>query len=115
MSNLTNGQLFNLVSGNEITGESTYDIWKSLDGNENKTQEEFIEYMQLGASGLEIDDELSETSTNPVQNKVVTEKFGQLDKEKVDGIGIKAIVKKTQAEYDAMASHDANTLYVIVG
>lgn len=79
MSNLTNGQLFNLVSGNEVTGESTYDIWRSLDGNENKTQAEFIEYMQLGASGLEIDSQLSETSTNPVQNKVVTEKFGQLE------------------------------------
>lgn len=78
MSDLTNGQLFNLVSGNEVTGESTFDIWKSLDGNENKTQADFIEYMKLGASGLEIDDELSETSTNPVQNKVVTEKFNEL-------------------------------------
>lgn len=84
MSNLTNGQLFNLVSGNEVTGESTYDIWKSLDGNENKTQEDFINYMQLGASGLEIDEALSETSTNPIQNKVVTEKFSQLEEQIVD-------------------------------
>lgn len=81
MSDLTNGQLFNLVSGNEITGESTYDIWRSLEGNENKTQAEFIEFMQLGAAGLEIDDELSTTSTNPVQNKVVTEKFSQLEEQ----------------------------------
>lgn len=32
---------------------------------------------------------------------------------KVRGNGIKAIVKLTQEEYDAMASHSADTLYVI--
>ena len=42
-------------------------------------------------------------------------KVSELSEQKVDGTGIKSIVKKTQAEYDAMASHDANTLYVIVG
>lgn len=46
------------------------------------------------------------------------DKVEQLSREIVDqvkGDGIKNIVRKTQAEYDAMASHDANTLYVIVG
>lgn len=44
-----------------------------------------------------------------------TQDISKLSGQKVDGTGIKSIVKKTQAEYDAMASHDANTLYVIVG
>lgn len=39
----------------------------------------------------------------------------KLEGKKVDGVGIKSIVKKTQAEYDAMASHDSNTIYVIEG
>lgn len=34
---------------------------------------------------------------------------------KVTGSGITSIVKKTQAEYDAMSYHDPNTLYVIEG
>ena len=33
----------------------------------------------------------------------------------VTGTGIKAIIKITQEEYDAMASHDSETLYVIEG
>lgn len=39
----------------------------------------------------------------------------QISKQKVDGTGIKSIVKMTQAEYDSMASHNVDTLYVIVG
>ena len=33
----------------------------------------------------------------------------------IDNIGSLPIVKCTQAQYDAMSSHDVNTLYVIVG
>ena len=74
MAEYTDAQLFNLISGAKSTGESTYDLWKSL-GNEGGV-EEFLEYMQINRTI--VDDQLSETSTNPVQNKVTTEKFNQL-------------------------------------
>lgn len=32
----------------------------------------------------------------------------------VDRIGNISLVKCTQAEYDAMLSHDANTLYIVI-
>lgn len=37
-----------------------------------------------GASNITVDSALSTTSTNPVQNKVVTNKFNQLQQEKAD-------------------------------
>lgn len=40
----TDNQLFNLISGNKITGESTYAIWKSL-GNEG-TAQDFLNYLK---------------------------------------------------------------------
>lgn len=54
-------------------------------------------------------------SSGGVSQEEFEEEIGKLSEEKVEGIGIKTIEKKTQAEYDAMDSHDANTLYVIVG
>lgn len=37
------------------------------------------------------------------------------DQQVVASLDIRDIVKLTQAEYDALGSKDANTLYVIVG
>ena len=42
-------QLFNLMTGSEITGESTYDMWRSLMGG--GTVEEFLEFMRTGIAG----------------------------------------------------------------
>ena len=47
----TDNELFNIISGSAITGESTYDIWKSL-GNEG-TVSDFIEYMRTGPQGIQ--------------------------------------------------------------
>ena len=38
--------------------------------------------------GITVDSALSETSTNPVQNKVVSKRFGELSEQKVDKTGI---------------------------
>lgn len=43
------GQLFNFIQGSDITGQSSYDIWKSL--NPNGTEGEFLEYIQSGPRG----------------------------------------------------------------
>ena len=51
----------------------------------------------------------------PADSKIVGDNLVRLSEEKVDGVGIKNIVKMSQAEYDSMGSHDAETLYVIVG
>ena len=41
--------LFNFISGHEPSGESAYDIWKSL-GNEGDA-DEFLEFLRTGESG----------------------------------------------------------------
>lgn len=49
MSNISNSELLNLVSGSDITGESTYDIWRRL-GNPDNVQE-FLDFMRTGVPG----------------------------------------------------------------
>ena len=46
-------QLFNFMQGSDITGESAFDIWKALTGNDSK--DEFLEYLkgEMGAQGLQ--------------------------------------------------------------
>ena len=43
------GQLFNFIQGSDITGQSSYDIWKSL--NPDGTEAEFLAYIQSGPQG----------------------------------------------------------------
>lgn len=43
------GQLFNFIQGSDITGESSYDIWKRL-GNEG-SEADFLEYIRSGPKG----------------------------------------------------------------
>ena len=84
----TDNQLFNFISGSAITGESTYDIWKSL-GNEG-TVSDFIEYMRTGPQGIQgpqgetgpqpaLIDNLTSTSTIEAltanQGKILNDKF----------------------------------------
>ena len=42
-------QLFNFIQGSDISGESSFDIWKSL--NPNGTEAEFLEYIRSGPKG----------------------------------------------------------------
>ena len=49
MDDITINQLFNFVRGSDITGESGYDIWKSI--NPNGTAQQFLEYIKSGPKG----------------------------------------------------------------
>lgn len=77
---------FKTINGQEITG--TGDITISGDG-----------------SSLIIDDTLTETSSNPVKSSGIYNGVKTM-------INAKFVVL-TEAEYNAMASHDANTFYYI--
>ena len=57
-----------------------------------------------------VDSALSTTSTNPVWNGVITTALNG----KVGSSTITSIVSLTEAEYTALATKDASTLYVIV-
>lgn len=46
---LTQAELFNYIQGSEVTGQSAYDIWKSL-GNTG-TEEDFLEFIRTGTKG----------------------------------------------------------------
>ena len=49
MDDITINQLFNFVRGSDITGESGYDIWKSI--NPDGTAQQFLEYIKSGPKG----------------------------------------------------------------
>ena len=49
MSNISRSESWNFISGSDITGESTYDIWKRL-GFEGEYQE-FLDFMRTGIAG----------------------------------------------------------------
>ena len=67
----TDGELFNLISGSSISGESTYDLWKSLAGNEDKTASDFFEFLRAnqnsGSAGV--------SSWNHLEDKPFGEKI----------------------------------------
>ena len=91
------------------------DIYLTLDGQDVKLQD------QLGGSSITVDTALDSGSTNPVQNKVIYNKIDEV--EQVTAAGLNALndnfgglklVKLTQAEYNALATKDSSTLYIIV-
>ena len=63
-----------------------------------------------GGGSVTVDSSLSTTSTNPVQNSVITTALNG----KVGSSTITSIVSLTEAEYTALATKDASTLYVII-
>lgn len=42
---ISTSELFNFIQGSDITGASSYDIWKSL--NPNGTEQEFLEFLSF--------------------------------------------------------------------
>ena len=46
----TDNQLFNLISGSRTSGESTYEIWKSL--RHERDANDFLEYLKEGATDV---------------------------------------------------------------
>ena len=63
-----------------------------------------------GGGSVTVDSQLSTTSTNPVQNSVITTALNG----KVGSSTITSIVSLTEAAYTALATKDASTLYVII-
>lgn len=59
---------------------------------------------QLGGGGGTVDTEITSASTNPVTSAAIYNQLG----------GLK-LVKLTQSEYDALATKDSSTLYIING
>ena len=77
---------FKTINGQEIIGEGDITI-------------------QSGGSSLTVDDELTESSSNPVKSSGIYNGIKTM-------INAKFVVL-TEAEYNAMATHDANTFYYI--
>ena len=65
----------------------------------------------LTGSSITVDSALSSSSTNPVENRVITNALGNY----VQSTTVRTIVTCTQAQYDIMPSHDPNTFYIITG
>ena len=91
------------------------DIYLTKDGQDVKLQD------QLGGSSITVDASLDSGSTNPVENRVIYNKIDEV--EQVTAAGLNALndnfgglklVKLTQAEYNALATKDSSTLYIIV-
>lgn len=61
-------------------------------------------------SSITVDNALSSSSTNPVENRVITNALGNY----VQSTTVRTIVTCTQAQYDLM-THDPNTFYIITG
>jgi len=92
------------------------DIYLTKDGQDVKLQD------QLGGSSITVDTALDSVSTNPVENRVIYNKIDEV--EQVTAAGLNALndnfgglklVKLSQAEYNALATKDASTLYIILG
>ncbi len=77
---------------------------------------------QLGGSSITVDTALDSGSTNPVENRVIYNKFDEVEQVTAAGLntlndklGGLSIVKLSQSAYDALSpNYDSNTLYVIV-
>ena len=109
------------------------DIYLSLNGQDVKLQD------QLGGGSITVDTALDSGSTNPVENRVIYNKFDEVEQvtaaalnnindrlsedEEVTAAGLNAVNDKfdglklkklTQAEYDALTTKDSNTLYIVI-
>ena len=91
------------------------DIYLSSGGTDIKLQD------YLGGSSITVDTALDSASTNPVENRVIYNKIDEIEQvtaaglnavnDKFDGLKLK---KLTQAEYNALATKDSNTLYIVI-
>ena len=96
---VTNSELENKL----ITTKS--DILSEVDTKIDEALEGFNPGTGEGSSSLTIDDVLTETSSNPVKSSGIYNGIKTM-------INAKFVVL-TEAEYNAMATHDANTFYYI--
>ena len=89
---------------NSISNNKT-EILTEVDEKINNALNNFNPGTGEGGSSLTIDDTLTETSSNPVKSSGIYNGIKTM-------INAKFIVL-TEAEYNAMATHDANTFYYI--
>ena len=92
------------------------DIYITKNGQDVKLQDQLG-----GGGGVDVDSAFNASSTNPVENRVIYNKIDEV--EQVTAAGLNALndnfgglklKKLTQAEYNAIATKDASTLYIIV-
>ena len=110
----SDGQLFNFIRGGSITGESTFDLWKSL--GYQGTEADFINFMKI----VNVVDSLTSTDANSAlsanQGKNLNEKIERLTNtvnnlqqnggtggtgtDGKDGVGIQSVVQTTTSSED---------------
>ena len=78
MSHLTENQVFNLVSGSAATGQSTYDMWKTIEGNEDKSVEDFLNYLKDDGESNVSEEVLAQIEQNKNDISQLTETIGDL-------------------------------------
>lgn len=124
----TDNQLFNLISGSRTSGESTYDVWKSL-GNEGDAND-FLEYLKSGASNVSEEtlaqieknkNDISELSAT-ITEKASKDELAEVEKKSVmlvtmtTGDSENFVVDKTFEEvYSHVANGGTAVLYDAVG
>lgn len=90
---------------NDSISNSKTEILTEVDEKINDALNNFNPGTEEGGSSLTIDDTLTETSSNPVKSSGIYNGIKTM-------INAKFVVL-TEAEYNAMATHDANTFYYI--
>ena len=60
-----------------VDGKSAYDIW--IEAGNTGSEQDFLDSLKGDGSSITVDDVLDITSENAIQNKVVAEKFGEIE------------------------------------
>lgn len=93
MANLTENQVFNLVSGSATTGQSTYDMWKSIKGNEDKSVRDFLNYLKDDGESNVSEETLAQIEQNKNDISQLQEEIADLDISKVEQSDLEAEVE----------------------
>jgi len=111
------------VTGKVDTSAVTTSVTSASTDSEIPTAKAVYDAIPTGGGGsITVDTALDSGSTNPVENRVIYNKIDEV--EQVTAAGINALndnfgglklVKLSEAEYNALATKDSSTLYVIVG
>jgi len=82
---VTTNELFNFVQGSNVTGESSYDIWKEL--HPDGTKEEFLENLRAG--------QLDQVTAKDTYGLVTTEGNTIYSQELIDAVANKVVEQLT--------------------
>lgn len=84
MAHLTENQVFNLVSGSAAAGQSTYDMWKSIEGNENKSVQDFLNYLKDDGESNVSEETLAQIEKNKNDISQLTKEIDDLNENLVN-------------------------------